>query len=79
MWYVELKICMRDKQHRYYKHTKFRQNLRGSLRFFGDWAYTMATLDSPNIYVHTPGLHISGKSLIAMVYVTANCCIRVAI
>ena len=36
MWYVELKIIMSDKHHRYSKHTKFCQNLRGSLQFFRD-------------------------------------------
>ena len=30
---------MSDKHHRHSKHTKFRQNLRGSLQFFSDWAW----------------------------------------
>ena len=52
MWYAELKICMGDKQHRYYKHTKFHQNLRGSLQLFVDWAYTVASQDSPDtVYI----------------------------
>ena len=77
MWYVELKICMRDKQHRYYKHTKYRQNLRGSLQFFGDWAYTMAIRDFPDIralYIPTPLGHIYQANH----GITAKCCVRVA-
>jgi len=31
MWCMGLKICMGDKHHRYYKHTKFCQNLKGDL------------------------------------------------
>ena len=33
---MELKICMSDKHHRYYKHTKFRQNPRGDPKFLVD-------------------------------------------
>ena len=33
---MELKICMSDKHHRYYKHAKFRQNLRGDPKFLVD-------------------------------------------
>ena len=33
---MELKICMSDKHHRNYKHTKFRQNPRGDPKFFVD-------------------------------------------
>jgi len=33
MWCMELKIGTSE------KHTKFCQNLRGSLQFFGDWAW----------------------------------------
>ena len=33
---IELKICMSDKHHRYYKHTKFRQNPRGDPKFLVD-------------------------------------------
>ena len=33
---MELKICMSDKQHRYYKHTKFCQNPRGDPKFLVD-------------------------------------------
>ena len=33
---MELKICMSDKHHRYYKHTKCRQNPRGDLKFLVD-------------------------------------------
>ena len=33
---MELKICMNDKHHRYYKHTKFRQNPRGDPKFLVD-------------------------------------------
>jgi len=36
MRYMELKICMGDKAHRYYKYTKFRQNLRGDPKFLVD-------------------------------------------
>ena len=33
---MELKICMSDKHHRYYKHTKFCQNPRGDPKFLVD-------------------------------------------
>ena len=33
---MELKICMSDKHHRYYKHTKFHQNPRGDPKFLVD-------------------------------------------
>ena len=33
---MELKISMSDKHHRYYKHTKFRQNPRGDPKFLVD-------------------------------------------
>ena len=33
---MELKLCMSDKHHRYYKHTKFRQNPRGDPKFLVD-------------------------------------------
>ena len=33
---MELKFCMSDKHHRYYKHTKFRQNPRGDPKFLVD-------------------------------------------
>ena len=33
---LELKICMSDKHHRYYKHTKFRQNPRGDPKLLVD-------------------------------------------
>ena len=33
---MELKICMSGKHHRYYKHTKFRQNPRGDPKFLVD-------------------------------------------
>ena len=33
---MELKIFMSDKHHRYYKHTKFRQNPRGDPKFLVD-------------------------------------------
>ena len=36
MEYMEIKICMSDKHHRYYKHTKFRQNPRGDPKFLVD-------------------------------------------
>jgi len=39
MWYMELKNGKSDKHLRHFKHTKFCQNLRGSLQFFGDWVW----------------------------------------
>ena len=33
---IELQICMSDKHHRYYKHTKFRQNPGGDPKFLVD-------------------------------------------
>ena len=36
MGYMKLKFCMSDKHHRYYKHTKFCQNLRGDPKFLVD-------------------------------------------
>ena len=33
---MELKLCVSDKHHRYYKHTKFRQNPRGDPKFLVD-------------------------------------------
>ena len=33
---MKLKICMSDKHHRYYKHTKFRKNPRGDPKFLVD-------------------------------------------
>ena len=33
---MELNICMSDKHHRYYKHTKCHQNLRGDPKFLVD-------------------------------------------
>ena len=33
---MELKVCMSGKHHRYYKHTKFRQNPRGDPKFLVD-------------------------------------------
>ena len=33
---MELKICMSDKHHRYYKLIKFRQNPRGDPKFLVD-------------------------------------------
>ena len=33
---MDLKICMSDKHHRYYKHSKFRQNPRGDPKFLVD-------------------------------------------
>ena len=36
MWCMELKLCTSDKHHRCYKHTKFRQNLRGDPKFLVD-------------------------------------------
>ena len=43
---MELKICMSDKHHRYYKHTKFRQNPRGDPKFLVD-----LTRNDPYIFV----------------------------
>jgi len=36
MRYMGLKNCMGNKTHRYYKHTKFRQNPRGDPKFLVD-------------------------------------------
>ena len=36
MWFMELKICVGDGHHRYYKLTKFHQNLRGDPKFLVD-------------------------------------------
>ena len=36
---MELKLGMSDKHYWHSKHTKFRQNLRGPLQFFSDWAW----------------------------------------
>jgi len=36
IWYMGLKICMGDKTHRYYKHTRFHQNPRGDSKFLVD-------------------------------------------
>ena len=36
MWYLGLKVSMGVKTHRYYKHTKFRQKLRGDPKFLVD-------------------------------------------
>ena len=33
---MKVKICTSDKHHRYYKHTKFRQNPRGDPKFLVD-------------------------------------------
>ena len=41
---IELKICMSDKHHRYYEHTKFRQNPRGDPKFLVD-----LTWNDPNV------------------------------
>ena len=47
---MQLKIGMSDKHHRHSKHTKFRQNLRGSLQFFGDLAW-----NDPLFWAHPGG------------------------
>ena len=39
MRYMGLKICMGDKTHRYYKHTKFHQNPRGDPKFLVDMTW----------------------------------------
>ena len=41
---MELKICMSDKHHRYYKHTKFRQNPRGDPKFLVDLTWNDPSL-----------------------------------
>ena len=54
MWCVELKISTNDKHHKHSKHTKFRQNLRGSLQFYGDcnWAWNDPILSLKVLSVH---------------------------
>ena len=47
---MELKICMSDKHHRYYKHTKFRQNPRGDLKFLVD-----LTRNDPKVFEQAVG------------------------
>ena len=53
---MELKICMSDKHHRYYKHTKFRQNPRGDPKFLVDltWndPYIICTFTDKIFKVH---------------------------
>ena len=55
---VQLKISMSDKHHRHSEHTKFHQNLRGSLQFFGDWAwnYPMNNYCPPSSFTNLAGL-----------------------
>ena len=43
---MELKICMSDKHHRYYKHTTFRKNPRGDPKFLVE-----LTWNDPHIIV----------------------------
>ena len=56
---MELKICMSDKHHRYYKHTKFRQNLRGDPKFLVD-----LTRNDPK------ALRVDLKACLGLVYLT---------
>ena len=53
MWCMELKICTSDKHHRYYKHTKFRQNLRGDPKFLVDltWNDTIRRLHPGPLFI----------------------------
>ena len=44
-----LKICMSDKYHRYYKHTKFHQNPRGDPKFLVDLTWN----DDPQLTEET--------------------------
>ena len=50
MEYMELKIFMSDKYHRYYNHTKFRQNPRGDPKFLVDLTWN----DSQVSYTFNP-------------------------
>ena len=60
-WCMELKICTSDKCHRYYKHTKFCQNLRGDPKFLVDltWNDPVATMKN------TDNFRYEGKPLCA--------------
>ena len=64
MWCMELKIGMSDKHHRHSKHTKFCQNLRGSLQFFVDWENKQQWFISIIIMNHDSGFIIR----IAMIF-----------
>ena len=44
---MELKVCMSGKHHRYYEHTKFRQNPRGDPKFLVD-----LTRNDPIVILH---------------------------
>ena len=62
---MELKICMSDKHHRYYKHTKFRQNPRGDPKFLVDLTWNdpyiscnMGSCDLPEVYTLVPMLQL---------------------
>ena len=48
MWCMELKVCMGDEHHRYYKHTKFHQNPRDDPKFLVD----LTRNDTYIVYVH---------------------------
>ena len=50
---MELKICMSDKHHRYYKHTKFRQNPRGDPKFLVDLTWNDPKVIQPPLSCHT--------------------------
>jgi len=49
-WHMGLKICMGDKTHRYYKHTKFHQNLRGDPKFLFDLTWDDPYASEQNIW-----------------------------
>ena len=56
MEYMELKICMSDKHHRYYKHTKFHQNPRGDPKFLVD-----LTRNDPNAILSYSTIVLYGR------------------
>ena len=60
MEYMELKICMSDKHHRYYKHTKFLQNPRGDPKFLVDLTWNDPCLKA------VPGIQSTGLVLITV-------------
>ena len=49
---MELKICMSDKHHRYYKHTKFCQNPGGDPKFLVDLTWNDPPGTGPSAVFH---------------------------
>ena len=69
---MELKICMSDKHHRYYKHTKFCQNPRGDSKFLVDLTWNDPIIFDKAIIgcVHFAFLHFLFGRLWACVWFT---------